>query len=139
MIINVNFEEMLALRAGAQAILRDVPGTRVAVAAPPEARELVEALPPLEGDLSVYTYHDLATLRRGVEAILEVLRDEMDRSIVAAHPGAESAVTSYFDYAHALSVLGRLRDSAAEMEAMIELVTGRPPDEDTVRSFVFPD
>jgi hypothetical protein len=139
MIINVNFEEMLALRAGAQAILRDEPGIGVAVAAPPEARALVEALPPLEGDLSVFTYHDLRQLRRGVEAILEVLRDEMDHRILNTHPGAEAAVTSYFDYAHALSVLGRLRQSAAEMEAMIEVVTGRPPDEDTARSFVFPD
>jgi hypothetical protein len=63
----------------------------------------------------------------------------MDHRILNTHPGAEAAVTSYFDSAHALSVLGRLRQSAAEMEAMIEVVTGRPPDEDTARSFVFPD
>ncbi|MEJ2538605.1 MAG: hypothetical protein P8188_01260 [Gemmatimonadota bacterium] len=139
MIVMVNFEEMLALRTGAEAILQDGPGSDVAVAALPEERALVEALPPLEGDLSVYTYHDLQQLQRGVEAILEVLRLEMDRQIVTLHPGAESAVVSYFDYGYALSVLSRIRDVGAEMRAIIEVMTGEPVDDHVARTFVFPD
>jgi hypothetical protein len=139
MIVNVNFEEMLALRAGAEAVLQDGYGSGVAVAAPPEARALVEALPPIEGDLSIYTYHDLRQLQRGVEAITEALRDDMDRQIVASHPGAESAVVSYFDYAHALKVLDRIRGMGMEMQSIIEVVTGGIPDDHAARTFVFPD
>ncbi len=139
MIVNVNFEEMLALRAGAAVILQDVPGAGVAVAAPPEARALVEALPPIEGDLSVFTYHDLRQLQKGVEAILEALREDMDRQILEFHPGAESAVASYFDYAHALKVLDRIRATGVEMESIIEVVTGSFPDDQSARTFVFPD
>jgi hypothetical protein len=139
MIVNVNFEEMLALRAGADAVLRDGAGSGVAVAAPPETRALVEALPPIEGDLSVYTYHDLRQLERGVEVIIEALRDDMDRHIIDTHPGAESAVVSYFDYAHALTVLDRIRSTGLEMQSIIEVVTGEFPDDHAARTFVFPD
>lgn len=139
MIVNVNFEEMLALRAGAAAILREGPGAGVAVAAPPEARALVEALPPIEGDLSVVTYHDLQQLQKGVEAILEALRDDMDRRILDLHPGAEAAVVSYFDFAHALKVWDRIRAVGIEMQSIIEVVTGSLPDEHAARHFVFPD
>lgn len=139
MIVHVNFEEMLALRAGARAVLEDGPGSGVAVAAPVEARALVEALPPIEGDLSVYTYHDLRQLQRGVEAILEALREDMDRQILELHPGAEEAVVSYFDYAHALKVWDRIRATGLEMESIIEVVTGSVPDDHAARTFVFPD
>ena len=139
MIVNVSFEEMLALRAGAQAVLQDGPGAGVAVAAAAEARSLVEALPPIEGDLSVYTYHDLRQLQRGVEAILEALREDMDRQVLELHPGAEAAVVSYFDYAHALKVWDRIRATGLEMESIIGVVTGRLPDAHAARTFVFPD
>jgi hypothetical protein len=139
MIITVNFEEMLALRVGARAVLEDGVARAVAVAMPPEDRASVAALPPLNGDLSVGTLSELLSLESGVEAIMAALRSEMDERIVETHPASESAVASYFDYAHALAVLGRIRETRAEMEALIELVTGQPADEDLARTFAFPD
>ena len=111
----------------------------MAVAAPPEDRARVEALPPLEGDLSVYTFADLQELEAGVEAIADALQGAMHSRILAAHPAAEAAVLAYFDYAHALSVLNRIRDLAEEMEALVEVVTGGPMDDHLARTFVFPD
>ena len=55
MILTVNYEEIQALRAGARAVLGSGPGPAVAVAAPPEDRARVEALPPLVGDISART------------------------------------------------------------------------------------
>lgn len=139
MIVNVNFEELLALRAGAEAVLQDGFQEPVAVAAPPEDRARVRALPPLEGDLSVYTYAELRALERGVETITGALREEMDAHILTAHPAAEGAVVSYFDYAHALSVLGRIREMGQEMVALVGVVTGQEMDEHLARTFIFPD
>jgi len=139
MILTVNYEEIQALQAGARAVLRGGPAPAVAVAAPPEDRARVEALPPLVGDISAGTLAEVRSLEAGVETIVQALRSEMDERIVATHPASETAVASYFDYAHALSVLGRIREIRAEMEALIELVTGAPPDAEVARTFVFPD
>lgn len=139
MILTVNYEEMLALNAGARAILGDGPVRTVVVAVPPEDRAAVEALPPIEGDLSVSTLHDLVGLEAGVSAIIGALRVEMDDRIVATHPASEPAVNSYFDYAHAMAVLGRIRELREDMEALIEIVTGQPVDAHAARHFVFPD
>lgn len=139
MILTVNYEEIQALRAGARAVLGSGPGPAVAVAAPPEDRARVEALPPLVGDISARTLAEARSLEAGVEPIVQALRAEMDERIVATHPASESAVASYFDYAHALSVLGRIREMRAEMEALIELVTGAPADAHVARTFVLPD
>ena len=100
---------------------------------------LVAALPPLDGDLSVETLNEVRALESGVETIIAVLRTEMDERIVATHPASESAVASYFDYAHALAVLGRIRAMREEMEDLIELVTGQPADDELERTFGFPD
>jgi hypothetical protein len=48
-------------------------------------------------------------------------------------------VAAYFDFAHALTVSNRVQEMAGEMEALIELVTGEPPDPRAARSFRFPD
>ena len=111
----------------------------VVVAVQPEERAAVEALPPLNGDLSVSTLADLIGVESGIQAIIGALRVEMDERIVATHPASEAAVTSYFDYAHAMAVLGRVRELRAEMEALIEVVTGEPVDTHAVHNFVFPD
>lgn len=139
MILNVNYEEMLALNTGVRAILGDGPVRTVVVAVPPEQRAAVEALPPIEGDLSVSTLHELRDLEFGVTAIIGALRIEMDERIVATHPASEPAVNSYFDYAHAVAVLGRVRELREDMEALIEVVTGQPVDAQAARHFLFPD
>jgi hypothetical protein len=139
MILTVNYEEMLSLRVGARAVLNDGPMGGVAVAAPPEDRARVAALPPLDGDLSVGTLVELGPLEEGVETIVNALRIAMDEEIVATHPASETAVASYFDYAHALSVLDRIQEMRGEMESVIEVVTGAPPDDQVAGTFVFPD
>lgn len=139
MILRVNYEELQALRWGAHAILGEAPGWDVAVAVVPEDRERVAALPPLDGDLSVSTLGDARRLEEAVRTICEALRAQMDTHIVASHPASESAVASYFDYAHVVAVLGRLGDIRAEMEALIEVVTGAPATPELAETFQFPD
>ena len=74
-----------------------------------------------------------------VDAIVDHLRAEMEVMVVATHAADEDAVAAYFDFAHALSVGHRLHQMVAEMEALIELVTGEPADTEVARSFRFPD
>lgn len=134
----MNYEEMHALNAGVRAVLGGPTGA-VAVAAPPEERAWVQALPPLEGDLSVSTLLEAQALENGVETVVSALRVAMDRDIVSSHPASESAVASYFEYAHAVAFLARIRGMKEEMEALIEVVTGSRPDDEAARSFAFPD
>jgi hypothetical protein len=110
------------------------------VIAPTESRARVEALTArLQGDLSLGTLDELRKVQTGVAAIVESLRVEMESSVRTTHPADEAAVAAYFDFAHGLSVAGRLREMAEEMEAMIELVTGESPSLESARSFQFPD
>jgi len=74
-----------------------------------------------------------------VAAIVEYLRAEMEARVVTTHPAGEEAVAAYFDFAHALSAQHRLEGLSAEMTALAEVVTGRPVDEETARTFRFPD
>jgi hypothetical protein len=48
-------------------------------------------------------------------------------------------VAAYFDFAHALSVQDRVRETGAEMVALIEVVTGRPATARVAATFLFPD
>lgn len=140
MILTLNYEETRALRSGAANLLSGEGGGQCAVMAPPEAVALVERLvPKLEGDLSFQSLQEMRATQRAVDAILECLRSGMSEAILATHPADESAVAAYFEYAHVLSVAGRLEEMADEMKALIELVTGEPVTAESVPAFEFPD
>lgn len=140
MILYFNYEELTALRAGAEAFLHAEGPLGGGVLAPPETRAQVEALVSrLDGDVSLSTLHELRDVQRAVEAIVESLRVEMEATVVATHAADESAVAAYFDFAHGFTVAHRIREMAAEMEALIELMTGTSPTVQTARSFHFPD
>ncbi len=140
MILTVNFEEIQALRAGADTVLREAPDDGPAVAAPPEERALVEALVHLlEGDLAVETLHEQREVETAVRTIARALHAEMDQTVLQTHPAHEGAVAAYFDYAHARAVLGRVEELGAHMEALIEVMTGRPATPEVARSFAFPE
>jgi hypothetical protein len=139
-ILQFNYEELTALKAGARSFLGREEEADSRVLAPPAERVRVEALlPRLEGDVSVPTLAELRAVRSAVDAIVECLRVEMESVVVATHAADEQAVAAYFDFAHALTVAHRLDEMASEMEAMIELVTGEPSTSATSRSFHFPD
>ena len=140
MILHFNYEELTALRAGAQVYLQGDSPAGGGVLAPPERRARVEALlPRLHGDISLSTLAELRVVLTAVEAIVELLRVEMESTVVALHPAAEGAVSAYFDFAHGFTVAHRIREMAVEMEALIELVTGSPPNDLTAETFQFPD
>ena len=137
MILHCTFEELTALSAAAERALTSDGG---GVAAPPQVVADLEALVPrLTGDLSLETLADPRAVDRAITFVHEDIRERMDSAILAHYPAAEPAVLSYFEYAHVLSVLDRVRRLGAEMRALIELMTGRPADEEAARSFAFPD
>jgi hypothetical protein len=82
---------------------------------------------------------ELRSATAAVDTIVRYLRVEMDAFVIETHPAHEGAVAAYFDFAHALAVLGRLEEMNREMEAVIELATGSPASTDTTFEFVFPD
>ena len=139
MILHCNFEELGALKEGAATYLGDARGEGSSVAAPPEGRAEVEALLPLlSGDLTIDTLSEQRWVALAVSKIVERLKDEMDLSIITAHPADEFAVASYFLYGHALAVLSRVTEMGQEMEALIEVVTGGPPTPELAETFLFP-
>jgi hypothetical protein len=138
-ILRCSFEELSALTAGAGRVL-DAYGTDGRVSAPAEVAATLETLlPELTGDLSVATLEQQQRLERALEAVVEDVKRRMDELIIEQHPAAEDAVAAYFEYAHVLTVLDRLRKMGMEMRAIIELTTGRPADEETARKVTFPD
>lgn len=140
MILHCNYEEITALSAGGRAFLGEEGAEVSYVLAPAESRARVEALlPRLVGDLSMGTLAEVWGVAMAVDAIVEHLRAEMESMVLATHAADEGAVAAYFDFAHALTVARRLDGMVTEMEALIELVTGEPPDDETARSFRFPD
>lgn len=140
MILRCNFEELGALRNGASHLLGGSPGEGSQVVAPPVGREEVEALlPRLTGDITMETLADQQRVLKGVATIVSRLKEEMDASVLATHAAEESAVTSYFLYAHALTVLNRVSDLGQEMEALIEIVTGVPATPEVAATFRFPN
>ncbi len=140
MILHCNYEELQALRSGAETVLRGDGPEGFAVAAPPRSRARVEAiLPALRGDVSLSTLAEQEACEDAVRTILAVQKAEMDAAVVATHPAAEIAVAAYFDYAHTRSVLGRLEEMGRHMRALIEVVTGAPADEQAALTFAFPD
>ena len=140
MILHCTFEELAALSAGAERVLAEVGEAGVAVAAPPEVVADLEALGPrLVGDITITTLAEGRSIARAVGYVLTDLKARMDSSILTEHPASERTVQAYFEYAHVLSVEDRLRRIGDQMAALIELMTGAPPDERAARTFAFPD
>ena len=140
MILHFSYEELRALRAGAEVFLEGEGVATGVVLAPSESRARVEALQPLlQGDLSMSTLEELWGVQTAVTAIVECLRAEMESVVVAMHAADEGAVAAYFDFAHAFIVSHRIGELAGEMVALIELVTGSPPTNETARDFQFSD
>jgi hypothetical protein len=138
--LHCNFEELTALASTAERVLLAHGHGDVSVAAPPLALADLEALAPrLAGEIAIPTLHAQRSVQRALEFALDELRARMDFLILQQHAAAEDAVGAYFDYAHVLAVLDRTRRIGGEMTMLIELMTGRPPDQDTARSFSFPD
>jgi hypothetical protein len=140
-ILHCNFEELRALSAGAEVVLGAAVGSSAAaVAAPAEAVAQVEMLAPrLTGDLSVATLAEQRQLRGAVSVICASLLTRLDERVLAYHPAHEEAVALYFDYAHTRTVLDRVDRLGAEMDAIIELITGEAATEETAQSVTFPD
>ena len=138
MILTCNYEEITAVRHGALAFLDDKsPGvhrvddlTRSSV---------VSLLERLTASVSLRTLSEQQDVEEPLSLVVEYLRTEVDLRVLAAHPAAEESVVAYFDFAHALSVLGRVREIGEEMEALVEVMTGAAPDESSLDAFVFPD
>jgi len=140
MILTCNYEEITALTHGAQVYLEDAGGADVLLPTPGANRVEVEALlARLGGYLSVRTLEDQRDLETGIRAVVQFLREVVDSRVLAAHPADEEAVSAYFDFAHALSVLQRVIHMGEEMTALVELMGGGVPGERSVREFVFPD
>lgn len=140
MILHFNYEELTALRAGAEVFLDRGETEPSAVLAPSEERGHVEALLPLlDGDVSLSTLEDVWNVQAAVGAVTEMLQTEMEAVVLATHPAGERAVSAYFDFAHVFTVSHRLDEMASEMEALIELVTGEPPTAESAQTFLFPD
>lgn len=140
MILRCNYEELIALRSGANAFLEGGVEDACVVAAPTASRAKVEALVPrLTGDFTVETLADQSSLETALDMVVECLRVEMETSVVTAHPAHEAAVAAYFEFAHALAVLERVREVGREMEALIEVMTGSEPTPELARTFQFPD
>lgn len=141
MILHCNFEELLALRHGADATLQEgQSGGEGGVAAPPEAlAALQQLLPRLDGALSVRSLAEQRRIRSAVAAVHDHLHARLDNVVVENGPASEDSVCTYFDYAYVRIVLDRLDAMGAEMEAMVELISGAPPTADTAAAIDFPD
>jgi hypothetical protein len=140
MYLHCSFEELTALASTAERVLAAHGSGELSVAAPPRALADLEALAPrLAGEISIPTLHVQRSVQRALELALEETRARMDAMILEYHPAAEDAIAAYFDYAHILSVLERVTRMGAEMTMLIEVMTGRPVDDETARSFSFPD
>jgi len=139
-ILHFNYEELTALRAGAQVFLGQEEPVGSGVLAPPAARARVEdLLPRLDGDMSLSTLAELRGVEAAVVAIVECLRVDMELLVVTTHAADEDAVSAYFDFAHVFTVAHRISEMMAEMEGLIELVSGEAPSLETARTFLFPD
>jgi len=139
-ILQFNYEELTALKAGASGLLQEGEPVGAVVLAPPERRARVEALVAmLDGSLSLESLAEVHEVQVAVESIVGWLRHEMESAILTTHAADESAVAAYFDFAHAFTVSHRVTEMASEMTALIELMTGAPPTVDSSRNIHFPD
>ena len=140
MILQFNFEELTALKAGATGLLQGGEAVGISVLAPPEERARVESLVSrLDGDVSLESLAEVQEVQGAIDSIVTWLRQEMETNVRATHAADESAVAAYFDFAHAFTVRHRVSEMATEMSALIELMTGAPPTAQTARDIHFPD
>jgi hypothetical protein len=139
MILHCNFEELRALASAGETVVSAAEAASVgAVSAPAEGVAKVEMLlPRLTGDFSIDTLDDQRRVRHAVSVIVNDLHTRLDNTIIEFNPAHEDAVTLYFDYGHSRSVLHRLDVIGAEMEAMVDLITGGRPE--LGGSITFPD
>jgi lipoate synthase len=138
MILHCSYEELTALDAASERVLEGTGSGGVAAIA--DVLPDIEALAPrLTGDIAIDTLDEQASIQRAVEYLLANARGRTDAFILEEHPSAESAIRSYFEYAHMLAVLDRLRHMGDEMRALAELMTGRPHTDDAARRFAFED
>lgn len=138
MILHCSFEELTALNAAAERVL-EAAGSG-SVAAPPESLADIEALLlRLTGNISIDSLEDQASVQRAVEVLVQDARNRTDATILEEHPAAENAIRAYFEFAHMLTVLQRLRHMGDEMRALVELITGRPHTDEVARRFAFED
>lgn len=130
MILHCNFEELRALASAGETVVSAAEDASAgAVSAPAEGVARVEMLlPRLTGDFSIDTLDDQRRVRHAVSVIVDDLHTRLDQTIIEHNPAHEEAVALYFDYGHSRSVLHRLDVIGAEMEAMIDLITGGRPD-----------
>lgn len=138
MILRCSFEELSALNGAVERVLdaADAGG----VAAPPQVIADIEALAPrLTGDIGVDSLAEQRSIQRALEFILADVRVRMDTRVLEQHPAAEAAVLSYFDYAHVLGLADQARKMGTQMTALIELMTGHAPTDETAARFSFPD
>jgi hypothetical protein len=139
MILTCNYEEITAVCHGARAYLEDKPTPEHPAADPVTLAAVESLLGSLGASVSLRTLSEQQEVEAALAAIVEYLRVEVDLRVLMAHPAAEESVVAYFDFAHALSVLGRVREIGEEMTALVEVMTGAPPDESSIDAFVFPD
>jgi hypothetical protein len=139
MILHCNFEELRALASAGETVVSAAEAASAgAVSAPAEGVAKVEMLlPRLTGDFSIDTLDDQRRVRHAVSVIVDDLHTRLDNTIIEYNPAHEEAVTLYFDYGHTRSVLHRLDVIGAEMEAMVDLITGGRPE--LGGSITFPD
>ena len=130
MILRCNFEELRALASAGETVVSAAEAASAgAVSAPAEGVAKVEMLlPRLTGDIGIDTLDDQRRVRHAVSVIVNDLHSRLDQTIIEFNPAHEDAVTLYFDYGHSRSVLHRLDVIGAEMEAMVDLITGGRPD-----------
>jgi hypothetical protein len=130
MILHCNFEELRALASAGETVVSAAEAASAgAVSAPAEGVARVEMLlPRLTGDFSIDTLDDQRRVRHAVSVIVNDLHARLDQTIIDFNPAHEDVVTLYFDYGHSRSVLHRLDVIGAEMEAMVDLITGGRPD-----------
>lgn len=136
MILHCNFEELSAATASVNRVLgaHETGG----VAAPPEVIADIEALSGrLTGDLTIESLFELRGVRRAIDYLLSDARQRTDSLILEEHAAAESAVVSYFEYAHLLALADRAERMGEQMAALIELMSGQPVTEETARSYSF--
>lgn len=141
MILFLSYEELAAMRSGAERLLaahaaQDGQG----VAAPPQViADLEQITPLLTGDLTISTLEQQGRTRAAVALLRDDALRLMNTHILEQHPAAESAIAAYFEYACLLGVLAGLDRIHDEMVAIIRVATGNEPDGETARRFSFPD